>query len=344
MDTSTDHQSNHLRYYFSSRLDNDEMPVVEAHKVWSDGHEVLPVSVHDSLKEAFSTGSTLMNLQRDHGLEMAMHEAERLAVDHDLIDPRRSDGRMFTEGPPDPFTTLREQELAGLKYTYDLENTPQGTVELNSIKSWKIGDEQGYQAIALGEYDRPADARSEQQRIQNIGLEQGLEAEMREVERIAVENGSLRADRADPRLFTDGPADPFSTRRAQELESNHGYYFHAGPALDSEETIEAHTLDLVKVESVSGVYQHRHVEYMRVEAADAGYLDDAAGKFNHMMQDANVGTAAAAAVTWAREHGVTHSFEWQETSAHQLDRRPEPTQLSLDMDTEPMPAAPDIEF
>lgn len=47
------------------------------------------------------------------GLEAAMRQAESLAVANDELDPSRADGRLFQQGPPDRFTTLREAELAG---------------------------------------------------------------------------------------------------------------------------------------------------------------------------------------------------------------------------------------
>lgn len=51
---------------------------------------------------------------QESGLEAAMRQAEALAVANDELDPNRDDGRLFRQGPPDRFTTLREAELAGL--------------------------------------------------------------------------------------------------------------------------------------------------------------------------------------------------------------------------------------
>ncbi|KXK53792.1 MAG: hypothetical protein H3C32_16685 [Anaerolineae bacterium] len=47
------------------------------------------------------------------GLEAAMRQAEARAVVYGELDPEREDGRLFYEGPPDRFTTLREAELSG---------------------------------------------------------------------------------------------------------------------------------------------------------------------------------------------------------------------------------------
>lgn len=56
----------------------------------------------------------LHHTYKKSGLEAAMHQAEALAVANDELDPNRADGRLFQQGPPDRFTTLREAELAVL--------------------------------------------------------------------------------------------------------------------------------------------------------------------------------------------------------------------------------------
>ncbi|MBL8165072.1 MAG: hypothetical protein JNJ61_24025 [Anaerolineae bacterium] len=326
-------------YYFASGINPGEGPLVELTKSWPQGQQTLIVGRYDQFQEALDAEMELVDLKENQGLQVAMREAERRAVAAGELDPSRPDGRLFTEGPPDPFTTLREQELQGLTYTYDIVAQPQGTVELQSIKTWEVEGERGLQSIALGEYDRSSDARAEQEMLQTLGKEQGLEAEMREVERIAVENGVLDDQRADPRLFTAGPPDPFQTERQEALEANMGYYFRAGPALDQGETVEAYSLNLVSVEREGTDYRFSQVEYLRVEVQDAGYVDDAAGKFNHLMGDHGVGSAVSAANTWAREHGSQPALEWQEVESAQLDRQHQLTTPTVEMDTQPLPAA-----
>ena len=54
------------------------------------------------------------NLHRtyqDEGLEAAMRRAEGIAVANHELDPNRADGRLFTEGPTDRFTAVREVQL-----------------------------------------------------------------------------------------------------------------------------------------------------------------------------------------------------------------------------------------
>jgi hypothetical protein len=60
------------------------------------------------------------NLQRtyqDEGLGAAMQRAEEMAVANGELNANRADGRLFTDGPSDRFTTAREAELTGLENT-----------------------------------------------------------------------------------------------------------------------------------------------------------------------------------------------------------------------------------
>lgn len=61
------------------------------------------------------------NLHRTYqgeGLEAAMRQAEGIAVSNHELDPHRADGRLFTEGPPDRFTTALEVQLMGREDTH----------------------------------------------------------------------------------------------------------------------------------------------------------------------------------------------------------------------------------
>lgn len=329
-------------YTFTSGLDADEMPLVEVHKSWPGGHQIQPISVHQSLTDAMTAEAALVDLRQEHGLETAMRQAERQAVAHDFLDPARADGRLFSDGPSDPFTTHREAELAGLDYTYDVVAQPQGTYELHSIKTWQVDGQYGAQSIALGTYDRSGDANAEQEMLRGVRDFQGLEAEMRTVERIAVDNGTLAADRLDPRLFTSGPPDPFTTTRQQELDASLGYTFRAGPTIDEQANGSTHSLNLINVERDGADYRFAYVEYLRVSAEDAAYVDDAASKFNRMVDERGVGPAVAAAGTWSRQHGTETPLQWRELDADRLDP-PSRVGAEPEMDTQPLPRVPDMD-
>ena len=331
-------------YYFAGGFGDGLEPTLEVVKSWPEGQQSLALGTYDTLEDAFEAERELVALKENEGLEPAMHRAERMAVAERTLDPARPDGRLFTEGPPDPFTTLREAEIAGLDYTYEVVAQPQGLYELQSIKTWQTETGFGMQEVALGEYDRPGDARVEGEMLRRIRDEQGLEAEMREVEKIAVENGEFRADRVDPRLFTQGPPDPFTTTRQAELEASMGYTFRAGPALDMEDTIQAHSLDLVSVERDGADYHFTAAEFVRVTPADAAYVADAADKFNQMLADEGTGPTIQAATVWARGHGAEPSHDWHTVDAEWLERPaaplPSPPSRAPDIEeTEPLPAA-----
>lgn len=342
----TDLDDQQTLYYFASGINPGEGPLVELTKSWPEGQQTLVVGRYDRFQQAMDAEMELVNLKGSQGLESAMQESERRAVAAGELDPARADPRLFTDGPPDPFTTLRQQELSGLNYTYDIVAQPQGTYELQSTKTWEVEGQRGLQSLALGEYDRPSDARAEQDMLRTIRDEHGLETEMRRVEEIATENGSLNANRADPRLFTEGPPDPFKSERQEELEANRGYYFRAGPAIDPEGPVEAYSLNLVNVEREGTSYRISQVEYLRVEVENADYVADASEKFNRMMSEQGTGPAVSAANTWTREHGKEPSLNWQDVDAAQLDPLSRRTVPTVEMDTQPLPtpAQDEIDF
>jgi hypothetical protein len=119
--TTTDREQE-IRYEFDYNLFGTDALVLEAHKAWleSDGTEGRTSVILD-FYEGNSDGTVLERFEREaerlngmqqaQGVERAMNEAERIAVDNHLLDPQRDDPRFFIEGPPDPFTTIREREL-----------------------------------------------------------------------------------------------------------------------------------------------------------------------------------------------------------------------------------------
>ena len=178
---------------------------------------------------------------------------------------------------------------------------------------------------------------------------QGLEAEIRTVEQIAVENGTLQADRVDPRLFTDGPPDPFTTNREAELEASLGYTFRAGPVPNPEVTDE-YSLDLVSVERQAGQYQFSAAEFVRVSEKDARFVADASEKFNRIIADEGTGPAVQAATTWSQMLGSQPSRHWQHIDAEMLDRRVtldvynQSRAVDIDADTERMVREQDMDL
>ncbi len=85
-----------------------QMEVLELRQYDTDGPEPLKDGLHET---AAMDREQLVRLREEAGLELAMQQAEQLAVAEGYLDPDREDPRLFTEGPPDPFMTLREIEM-----------------------------------------------------------------------------------------------------------------------------------------------------------------------------------------------------------------------------------------
>lgn len=81
----------------------------------------------------------LYRTYQEGGLEAAMRHAEAFAVENDQLDPSRAEGRLFQQGPPDRFSTLREADLAGLNGMPIAENvrdiTDDDTTELPAVST-----------------------------------------------------------------------------------------------------------------------------------------------------------------------------------------------------------------
>ncbi len=234
---------------------------------------------------ARTNAETAHDLLDKGDLQAAMMLVELAGVEARVINPDRNDPRLFTQGPPDPFSTIREYELGisematepdtpmmvheqanGLTldreanatlegsawFEATFEQTPtellqpvndsvnyavvvQGadpwTEELAVEKYWKEpGGHLGMQSVTLNTYDSDDEHGHEQAQQARDGLlevydERGLEAMMHKAELTAMQNGWLDGNRADPRLFTQGPSDRFETL-AQQLEGEINPYWN----------------------------------------------------------------------------------------------------------------------
>lgn len=84
---------------------------LDVYKEWgTDDYERLVVPQPDW--ESACDNAVLANemLEEDR-LQDAMRLVEVAGIDAGVIDPERDDGRLFTQGPPDPFQTIRQTEL-----------------------------------------------------------------------------------------------------------------------------------------------------------------------------------------------------------------------------------------
>ena len=268
-------------------------------KSWGeDGYERLAIPQPDW--EAAQDNAEVAGEMLEAGrLQDAMRLVELAGIEAGVIDPQRDDPRLFTQGPPDPFTTIRESELAQeieitlnddfdteepdanppdysalyrefaqeaereresnaalegaawfeatftksdtellqpiddtVNYAVVVQDADPWTVELAVEKYWK--EPNGYigsDSLTLNTYSADDAERlaadAERAALLQVHEERGLEELMHQAELTAMENDWLDADRADPRLFRQGPPDRFETL-AQQLEGEVNPYWNTG--------------------------------------------------------------------------------------------------------------------
>lgn len=261
-------------YRFVSGSNDEGSPTIQAVKAWREGnqdHEArLTIASYGMSEELAVDLRELNELRETQGLEAAMNLAERMAVAGGYLESTRDDPRLFTDGPPDPFTTNLERERAEaaitrehqvdnaqtlapeahaeqfreklansqyrllepvdptVNYSFEVVAADPWTLELAADKWW-IGDDgrignqaQTLQTYSLESYEWERETEREIASMDREDLyrtyqESGLEAAMRQAESLAVENHELDPNRADGRLFQQGPPDRFTTLREAEL-------------------------------------------------------------------------------------------------------------------------------
>lgn len=212
-------------YYFGYGVGPNNEPSLEAVKTWMHGSErrfdTLTVGEYGMYDEAAVDERELEALLNEKGVEAAMNMAETMAEAGGYLDPNRDDPRIFFEddAPDDPFTTNRERELAGPQYSVGAASA-NGESFLDVMKTWGEDD---YERLVIPqpnwEMAREAAVRA------NDLMEQGqLEGAMQLVEDQGVSAGVIDPERDDPRLFTQGPPDPFTTIREEEIDDELARY------------------------------------------------------------------------------------------------------------------------
>lgn len=257
-------------YYGVGAVSANGESFLDVIKSWGeDGYERLVIP-QPSWEQAFLLSEIAFTMQANGDLQGAMNLVEQAGIDAGVIDPDRDDPRLFTQGPPDPFTTRLERERAGaaithehrvddapmltpearaeqfrerfadshyhllepvdptVNYSFEVVAADPWTLELAADKWWieadgRIGNElqplKTY-SMELFEWEREAEreiASMDREGLYRTYQESGLEAAMRQAEAFAVENDQLNPNRADGRLFQQGPPDRFTTLREAEL-------------------------------------------------------------------------------------------------------------------------------
>jgi ketosteroid isomerase-like protein len=209
-------------YYFGYGVGPSNSPSLEAVKTWMVGAErrfdTLTINEYDSYEDAAVDEYILNTALATDGVEKAMNIAERWAVDNGYLDPKRDDPRIFFEddAPDDPFTTHRERELAEPQYSVGAISA-NGEHFLDVMKIWgATGSHDDYERLVI---PQPTweDARLQAETAFTLQANGDLQGAMHLVEQAGVDAGVIDPERDDPRLFTHGPPDPFTTIRQAEL-------------------------------------------------------------------------------------------------------------------------------
>lgn len=145
-----------------------------------------------------------------------VNEASREAMQK--MDERREanatlEGTAWFEATFGPSRQLLQPLDDTVNYAVILHGIDPFTTELAVEKYWKKPDgDFGRDVVALQTYSNDDEqANDDHAFLLEVYAEDGLEAMMQEAEIIAVENKYLSAERDDPRLFTRGPLDLFTT-------------------------------------------------------------------------------------------------------------------------------------
>jgi len=223
-------QINRVDYYFGYGIGPNNKPSLEAVKNWMDGDEqrfdTFTIAEYGMWEESQIYERELENTLKTQGLVTAINQAERMATANGYLDPNRNDPRVFFEkdAPADPFTTERERAMElsmtqeessqNLEYRVDAI-AANGASRLDVTKSWGDSDQE-YERLLIPQQDFEI-ARLNAETANELLDKGDLQAAMMLVELSGIEAGVINADRSDPRLFTQGPPDPFTTIREREF-------------------------------------------------------------------------------------------------------------------------------
>lgn len=207
--------------------------------------DTLTLAEYGSFDEAAVDERELESLMEERGTEVAMNLAERMAVAGGYLTAQRDDARIFFEddAPDDPFTTNRERELAGPQYSVGAISA-NGEHFLDVMKTWGVDE---YERWVIPQVSWEA-AQLQAERAFTLQAGGDLQGAMQLVEQAGVDAGIIDPERADLRLFTQGPPDPFETL-AQRLQAE------VNPDWNTDAAEEAHPywrLDALAVHTPEG--------------------------------------------------------------------------------------------
>jgi hypothetical protein len=163
-----------------------------------DEHPVMPLA--DMSDQPFPR-QTLDLMLMDGDLENAQELAHQTARSHGLAFPE-------PEALPPLDTEVHYEFAGGVK--------DDGSPVLQAVKSWREGGVNWEQRLTIASYGMAATLDVDLRELGEVRDGFGLQTAMNLAESMAVASGSLHDGRDDPRFFTDGPPDPFTTNAERE--------------------------------------------------------------------------------------------------------------------------------
>jgi hypothetical protein len=150
-------------------------------------------------------------------MELITSECERDWIEGKLPNMMLGQEHQLTDNTNSPAATT-------VQYHFDYNLFGTDALVLEAHKAWRDSDGvEGRASVILDFYEGNSDGsvlerfEREAERLNGTQSEQGIQSAMNEAEKIAVANHLLDPERDDPRLFTEGPHDPFMTAREHEL-------------------------------------------------------------------------------------------------------------------------------
>lgn len=147
-----------VRYDFAGGIEDDGSPALQAVKSWREGsvdrEQRLTIANYGSAAALDDDLRELDEVRDGFGLQTAMNLAESMAVASGYLHDGRDDTRLFTEGPPDPFTTNAERERtaevvirdAGELDTEELPAVERAPMETDMYAQWAADAQRQRQA------------------------------------------------------------------------------------------------------------------------------------------------------------------------------------------------------
>ncbi len=185
-----DDLAHELRYFRAAQTDDGRLV--------HDAHPVMPL---DSRGDYSFPRQTLETMLMDGDLDNAQELAYHTAQSHGLAFPE-----------PEALPALN----TGVNYAFEVGVGDDGDPALEAVKRWRDGAQDHEARQSIAQYGMSEEAARDQAELADVRETRGLEAALNLAESMAVSSGALYDGRADPRFFTDGPPDPFTTNAERD--------------------------------------------------------------------------------------------------------------------------------